>query len=418
MSRPVGDSPRAPGTEGIVWSGHDAAGRVPLLPFLMGLSVLGPLATHLLVPSLPYLQRAFATDYATAQLLISLFMITFGGAQIFVGALADAYGRRPVLLVGLFVFALASGLCALAPSIETLIGLRVLQGATGCIGLVLARAIVRDISGDGGTAAALGYLAVGASMGSMVAPAIGGLLYDQFGWTGPFWFLGAFSALALIVAHRFLPETSRAVSGFALHRFASDFSVLLRHRSFLLHSGNVCLNTAAFYSFVVGAAFVADRHLGLTPTGYGFWFSIVAIGYAAGNLISGRVGNRCSPEWSILIGSTLAALSVLSMLAFLLAGLVSAPALFLPMAVATLASGFMMPHSLSGVLSADPSKAGSASGLIGFLQFAAAAVFSYITGLMIEGGPLPMIVVMLAVLTAGVGCAGLLFLVPGGKSRV
>jgi DHA1 family bicyclomycin/chloramphenicol resistance-like MFS transporter len=106
------------------------------------------------------------------------------------------------------------------------------------------------------------------------------------------------------------------------------------------------------------------------------------------------------------------------MLAFLLAGLASAPALFLPMAGATLASGFMMPHSLSGVLSADPSKAGSASGLIGFLQFAAAAVFSYITGLTIEGGPLPMIVVMLAVLTAGVGCAGLLFFVRGGKSRV
>jgi len=398
--------------------GSSGAGRVPPLPFLMGLSLLGPIATHVLVPSLPYLQGEFGTDYATAQLLISLFMITFGGAQLFVGALADALGRRPVLLAGLLIFALCSGLCAFAPNIETLIGLRVLQGATGCIGLVLGRAIVRDISSDQGTAAALGYLAVGAATGSMLAPVVGGLLYDHFGWTGPFWFLGAFSALGSVLVYRFVPETSGARSGRTLRRFSPDFGALLRHRAFLIHSANICLNTATFYSFVVGVAFVAVHRFGLTPTGYGIWFSIVAIGYAAGNLISGRVGSRCSPEWSILVGSALVVLWVLLMLALALAGLGSAATLFVPMAGATLASGFVMPHSLSGVLSADPSKAGSASGLIGFLQFAAAALFSYVTGLMIEHGPLPMIALMLATSLGGVASAGLLFLDPGRRKRV
>jgi DHA1 family bicyclomycin/chloramphenicol resistance-like MFS transporter len=322
-----------------------------------------------------------------------------------------------VLLAGLLILALASGLCVLAPNIEILIGLRVLQGAAGCFGIVLARAIARDISSDEGTAVALGYLAVGAAMGSMLAPAVGGLLHDHLGWTGPFWFLGAMSALALILAYRLVPETSGAAVGRTLRHAGTDFGALLCRRAFLLHSGNVCLNTAIFYTFVVGAAFVAGRHLGLTPTHYGLWFSIVALGYAAGNLLSARVGSSRRPDWSILVGSVLVALCVLLMLGLLLAGLGSAASLFLPMAGATLASGFVMPNALSGVLSADPAKAGSASGLVGFLQFATAAVFSYIAGFTVEGGPVPMVVLMLAISLAGVLNAILLFLDPDGRNR-
>lgn len=385
--------------------------QTPPITLLMGLSMLGPLATHLVVPSLPNLQHEFAADYSTVQLLISLFVIAFGGAQLVVGALADAFGRRAMLLIGLFVFALSSALCAFASRIDVLIALRVMQGASGCFGIVLARAIIRDVSSDGGTAATLGYLAIGTSVGPMLAPMVGGVLYDMFGWTGPFWFLAVFSGIALVLAYALVPETSGIVAGrLKLRRLPGDFGSLLGRAPFLIHSANVCLNTAMFYSFIIGAAFVASDHLGLTPTEYGVWFSVVAIGYACGNFLSARIA-RGNPNWPIFIGSVAVVLCILLMVVLFQQGLGSAPALFLPMAGATLASGFIMPNSLAGVLSVDPAKAGSASGLVGFLQFAAAAAFSYLTSLLVSGGPLPMMVLMLAITIAGAASAASLFFI-------
>lgn len=392
------------------------ARTAPPISLLMGLSLLGPLSTHLIVPSLPNLQREFATDYGTAQLLISLFMIAFGATQIVVGALADAFGRRPMLLAGLLVFTIASVLCAFAPRIEVLIGLRVLQGASGCFGIVLARAIVRDMSSNERTASMLGYLAIGTSVGPMLAPITGGLLHDSFGWAGPFWFLAIYSGLALCLVSALVPETSRAAAGLNLRRLPADFGALLRRGVFLIHAANICLNTALFYSFVVGAAFVASEYLDLSPTEYGIWFSVVAIGYASGNFLSGRGQLGRDPKWSIFSGSVMVVFFTLLMLV-LFEEFKSAGILFLPMAGATLASGFIMPNSLAGVLSADPTKAGSASGLIGFLQFATASAFSYIAGILVANGPRPMIVLMLAIAAGGALSAALLFFTPRQQTR-
>ena len=375
----------------------------------MIVSMLGSIATHLIVPSLPNLQREFAADYSTVQLLVSVFIIAFGATQIVAGALADAYGRRRMLLIGLLTFAIASGLCTLASTIDTLIAMRVVQGASGCFGIVLARAIMRDLSSSQDASRMLGYLAVGTSVGPMLAPLLGGLLYEALGWPGPFWFMAVFSMTAFAFAYRIIPETAPSAAGLAtLRNIPGDFAALLRRGSFLLNASNICINTAMFYSFIIGGSLIASRDLGLKPAEYGLWFSMVAFGYAAGNYLSGHIGRRRSSNWMILTGSILVAACILIMVWLHLEQFRTPLTLFLPMAGATLASGLVMPNSLAGGLSVDIAKTGSASGLLGFMQFAAAAVFSAIAGHLVEQSTLHLLLLMLGIGVAGIFSAAML----------
>lgn len=382
--------------------GQDGPRLGRTVSLLMAVGMLGSIATHLIVPSLPRLQLTFGIDYGAAQLLVSLFIIAYGASQIVAGALADAYGRRRVLLAGLAVFTVSSVLCTFATHIDTLIALRMVQGASGCFGLVLARAIVRDLSAGKDASAMLGYLAVGTSIGPMLAPLLGGLLYEAFGWTGPFWFMAGFSLTGLALAFWIIPETAPSAAGWAtLRRIPIDFVALLRHRRFLVYSANICLNTALFYSFIIGAALVSSRDLGLTPAQYGLWFSVTALGYASGNMLSGRVGKRRSGGWMILMGAVVVALSILLMNWLYFAGYHHPASLFLPMAGATLASGFVMPNSLAGGLSIDPLRVGSASGLLGFMQFASAAFLSYLASYVVDYATGALMALMLAIAVAG-----------------
>lgn len=373
-----------------------------LMWLLMGIAMLGSLATHLVVPSLPQLQREFSTDYGRVQLLVSLFVIAYGASQIVAGPLADAFGRRRMLITGLAFFSSASLLCAMASDLESLILFRILQGGSACFGLVMARALVRDISAGRNASALYGYLAVGTSVGSTLAPLFGGHLYQLFGWTGPFWFMAAFSLTGLALAISLIPETVTTANGWStLRRMPADFAGLLRQPSFLIHSGNISVNTALFYSFIVGGALVSSRDLHLSPAEYGLWFSLTAIGYAAGNVLSGRAGRHYPAKPTILVGAVAVLACMIAMNALYMAGHLSPTTLFLPMTGVTLASGLIMSNSMAGGMAVDPRRTGSASGLLGFLQFAAAAIFSFIAGHVAEASTAGLLMLMLGLSVAG-----------------
>lgn len=377
---------------------------------MMGIAMLGSLATHLIVPSLPKLQKEFGSDYSTIQMLVSFFVIAYGATQIVAGSLADAFGRRRMLLVGLFMFGLASFGCAITTDLPTLIVLRALQGASACFGIVLARAIIRDISVDRNASAMFGYLAVGTSIGTTLAPLIGGLIYERYGWTGPFWFMTIFSCAAIALAWRMIPETATSAAGLTtLRRVPRDFAQLISKRPFLVHCANICLNTALFYSFIVGAVLVSSRDFGLSPSHYGLWFSTTAIGYAVGNIISGRIGRRYPARPTIITGAAFVAISMVVMFILHYFRYAHPAALFLPMAGVTLASGLVMSNSLAGGMSIDPNRTGSASGLLGFLQFASAAAFSSLASFLAESSTSALITLMLVTSLAGMLTA---FIVP------
>jgi MFS transporter, DHA1 family, multidrug resistance protein len=374
------------------------AARRPLLVALIAVSMLSPFAINVVVPSLPAIERYFAADYATVQLVLSLYLAAVAGAQILIGPLSDRFGRRPVLLAGLAVFVVASLACLVAPNAETLVALRVVQAAGGSAGLVLARAIIRDLYERRRAASMIGYLTMGFAIAPMLAPLIGGLLQEAFDWRASFWFMACFGLVSLTVAWRDVSETNLAPADrLDLRTLFRDFGLLLRQPSFLLFTGSASLSSGAFFAFLGGAPYVSETILDLTPTIYGTWFVLVAGGYAIGNFLSGRYAERAGVRRMIVGGSALALVMVAMMPALFAAGYAHAASLFVPMFVLGIANGLVLPNALAGAISVLPSIAGAASGLTGATQMGFGALFSAASGAMLAGGEtaMPLFAVML-----------------------
>ncbi|WP_224407070.1 multidrug effflux MFS transporter [Afifella sp. IM 167] len=387
-------------------------GRRPSLISLVIISALSPFAINVVVPSMPALQDEFSADFGHVQLVLSLFLASVALSQIGIGPLSDRFGRRPVLLAGLCIFTLASIVAIMVSSIETLIGLRIVQAAGGCTGIVLARAIVRDLYDRRKAASVIGYVTMGLAMGPMVAPLVGGLLQQGFGWRAQFICMALLGAIVLFVAWRDVGETNHHLTerlDFATMR--RDFARLLREPAFLVYTAVSSLSTAVFFSFLGGAAYVAETIIGLSPVSYGSWFAIIAIGYAFGNFLSGRFAERVGVRRMTLGGSILLVAAVAVMGLLFAAGYVVPAALFVPMCIGSAANGLVLPSTIAGAVSVRPEIAGAAAGLQGACQIGAGAVLSAIAGAALAGSasPMPLVVVMGVCSIAALFFAAILF---------
>ena len=174
---------------------------------LVNMSVMGPLALNIVMPSLPGLETVFAASRESVQLTISLYMLGTAFAQIVMGTLADYFGRRPVALAGAAIYALASIAAMFSPSIEALVAARFIQSVGATAGISLSRAIVRDVFDREKSASMIGYVTVGSVVAPMFAPLIGGLIDDNFGWRAIFLFCAVIGGLTLTGTALYLPET-------------------------------------------------------------------------------------------------------------------------------------------------------------------------------------------------------------------
>ncbi|HWT29944.1 MAG TPA: multidrug effflux MFS transporter, partial [Propylenella sp.] len=363
---------------------------------------LSPFAINSVVPSMPAIETAFQAAYGRVQLILSLFLASVALSQIFIGPLSDRFGRRPVLHLGFALFVLASLAAPFAPNIDSLIGMRILQGAGGCVGIVLGRAIVRDLFDRRQAASMLGYVTMGLAMAPMVAPAIGGVMQELFDWTAIFWFMALLGAACLAVTWRYIPETNvRPTQKLSFGTMFSDFGRLLRSFDFLLFTASSSLTTGVFFAFLGGAPYVAERILGLSPSIYGLWFGIIAVGYAAGNFLAGRYTERFGVARMIVAGSTLAVFAASLPAMLFLLGFAGPAALFFPMALTGIANGLTLPSAISGAVSVRPDIAGAASGLSGAAQIGTGAVLSAIAGMLLAGGTTPMPMFFLMIAAAG-----------------
>ena len=369
--------------------------RPPVLA-LVAVSALSPFAINAVVPSMPAIERAFDTDYGRVQLLLSMFLAAIAISQIVIGPLSDRFGRRPVLLVGFAFFVAASIASPFAPSIEALIVIRVVQGATGCVGIVLGRAIVRDLFERRQAASMLGYVTMGLAVAPMVAPTIGGQLQELFDWTAIFWLMAALGVACFAVTWTHVPETNfRPTKTLSFGSMFRDFSVLASDVDFLLFTASSSLSTGIFFAFLGGAPYVSERMLHLSPGIYGLWFGVAPIGYVIGNYISGRFTERYGVArmilWGALVGLVAAALPGL----FFLFGHASAATLFMPMMLIGIGNGLTLPSAISGAISVRPEIAGAASGLSGSAQIGTGAILSAVTGAALaQGSATPMFVLM------------------------
>lgn len=372
-----------------------------LLVALVGITALGPMAMQIFLPALPAIQEGLAVSTGTAQLVLSLSTLSIAVAMLGYGPLSDRLGRRPVLLAGLAIYLAGSMMCVLAPDIGTLIVGRIIQAAGAAAGLVLARAIVRDLFALDRAASVMAYLTMAMVTAPMVSPALGGVLTDLLGWRSVFVASGLFGVLVLAAAMARLPETlpvgARRQGG---ARMLGSFAVLLRSPVFCGFAFQGAFAVALFYAFLAGAPFIVLRVLGAPATVYGLLFIAVSAAFMGGNLIAARLSPRVGVLAMVRLGSllVLAGTLVLLLVALLLPW--SLAGLFVPMTAIAVAQGMSMPNAQAGAVAVAPPLAGAAAGLSGFLQMGLAALVAQLVGLVQDGTPYPMLLVM-AVCAAG-----------------
>lgn len=360
------------------------------------LTALGPLSTDFYLPSLPDIARVMQTDIAGAQATLSSFLFGFAAGQIFWGPLSDRLGRKPILLAGLGLFALATLACAFAPSIEALTLARALQalGASGPI--VLGRAMVRDLYEGARAGRELARMGMIMGLVPAVAPVIGGMLQTAFGWRSTFVASLAFGLALAAVIITVMPETLRARSPQPLSPAAifKGFGVLLRNRAFRVYVALTALAYAGLFAFISGSSFVLIGIYGLTPVEYGLSFGFGVLGFILGTIIAQRLVGRRGMDGVIAIGVACLAGGGLAMLVGVLTGFGGAAGVVLPMALYVCGVGLTMPQAQASAMMPFPDRAGAASSFNGLCQMLLSACVGILVGHLLKNGPLPLPLVM------------------------
>jgi len=359
---------------------------------LAALTALGPLSTDMYLPSLPALTAEFATDVGRVQLTLSLFLVGFAVTQLIYGPVSDRFGRKGPILFGLGLYVVATLACTFAWSIEALIAGRFLQALGACAGVVLGRAVVRDLFTRERAARMLAYLGMAMSFAPMLAPTVGGYLQLAFGWQSVFVAQSVFGLTLLVLAWRKLPESNTTPDPHALApgRMLRNYATLLSSRRYIGFALAVATGYAGLFSWISGSSFVLIDIYGVPLEQFGLYFAGICVGYIVGTLASARLGMRLGLERMMTIGTAVIATGGIAMLALVLARADGPLTLLAPMMVFTMGLGLTLPQGQAGALSPFPQMAGSAAALMGSLQFAVASVVGAVVGHGYDGTALPM----------------------------
>lgn len=362
-----------------------------LIVILAIITALGPMTMQIFLPALPAIQDSFLVSAGTAQLVLSVALAAIAVATLAYGPASDRHGRRPVLLVGLLIFLAGSVLCVLAPNIWVLIAGRIAQAVGAAAGMVLSRAIIRDLYDRETAARLMAYMVTALVAAPMVAPIIGGVLNDWLGWRSIFVFTAISGLLVILLAFPRVPETlAEPVSSGGARGMLGGFVALLRVPAYLAYVGQIAFGMGMFMTFLGAAPYVTIRVLERPPTEFGLFFALVSSGFMMGTFATARLSGRINVERMVLIGSSLAVLFSVLMLALTLAGYWTTWAIFLPGMGMAFANGLAMPNAQAAALSINPRIAGTASGLLSFIQMAVGALFAQLAGTIHDGTPMPM----------------------------
>lgn len=364
-----------------------------LAPLVL-VTAAGPVSMQMFLPALPALRADLGADPAVAQLTVSLALFIFGAAMLAWGPLSDRFGRRPPLIAGVLVYTVGNMVCATAPTIEVLIAGRALNALGGAAGMVLTRAMVRDVEAPERVASTISLLTVGQIVPPMLAPAVGGLVTDAFGWRMNFVVLLLVNVVSTLFVLR-LPETHTgrgAVTGLAA--LGGSFLRLLRIRRFNGFAGFGAATISTYFAFIAGAPLVAVGTLGLSPSEYGVLFIVISLSFMGGNLVSARLSTALGVDRMVVGGGLVTLLGAAAGLALAATGVWTVPALFGPAMVIAFGNGLSLNNAQAGAMAVDARFAGAAVGLTGFLQMTAGAAMTQVVGLTDDGSPLPMTAAM------------------------
>ncbi|MDO8909870.1 MAG: multidrug effflux MFS transporter [Pseudohongiella sp.] len=368
-----------------------------MILLLAAASALGPVAMQIMLPAIPIVRESFDISTGTAQLTLSLSMFSIAVATLIYGPLSDRYGRRPIMLIGICITVLGSILCMMAGSIEWLIAGRIVQAAGGAVGLVLARAIVRDVYDAGQSASIIATLVMVMVVMPMISPLIGGELMVRYDWHSIFYLVAAISLVMLFAMYRLLPETLATPVPFTgTINMLKGFVGLFRSRVFTAYAFSTAFISVVFFTFISAAPEVMVSVLKRPPNEYGYYFIMVPAAFMAGNFMARKLSREMGIHRMITMGSRLSLFGIVVAIVLQVAGLHHPLALFVPVAVSTLGNGISLPNAQAGAINEFPHMAGSASGLTGFLQMALSALAAQLVALLFNGTVYPMLLLMLA----------------------
>lgn len=375
-------------------------GTFALTALLAALSAVGPLTTDLYLPSLPDIVQRLGGTAAQGQLTISAYLIGFAAGQILYGPLSDRHGRKPVLVAALALYCAASLLCALSASLPMLIGARALQALGGCGGIVLARAIVRDLYSGARAGRELSLIGSVMALAPVLAPVAGGMLQTAFGWRSAFVTLVIAGLCGIAIVWLLLPETlQRRGAAFSLTAMLKSYRIVARNPAFLAYLGLGTASYAGLFAWISAASFVLQDLYRLTPFSFGVAFALGSVGYMTGATLAARMVGRLGIDATIGFGALASAVGGLAMVAAVAFGLRSAASLVLPMAIYLAGLGMVLPQAIAGAMTPFPERAGAASALLGFVQQTVAALCGAVVGYFLGASAWP--------LAAGVALMGL-----------
>lgn len=362
-----------------------------LLLILGGLSAFGPLAIDLYLPAFPAIARSFATDTEHVQLSLAAYFVGLALGQLFYGPLADRFGRRPPLLFGLGLFTLASLACALAPTIEWLIAARFAQALGGCAGMVVNRAVVRDICTPIEAARAFSQLMLVMGVAPILAPLAGGWMLLAGGWQLIFVFLAVFAGVFSLLVFFRLPETlhpdaPRSELSSALGRYGR----LLKEPEFMFHGLTGGIAMAGMFAYIAGSPFVFIELYGVPVEHYGWFFGMNSAAFVLAAQLNGRLLRRRTPLLLLKSTTVLFMLSTIALSAVAWFELSVLWPLLVPLLLCMATLALVLPNSSAQALAGQGHQAGVASALMGTLQFAIAGVVSALVGVFHDGTALPM----------------------------
>ena len=382
--------------------------RIPSwLPILLGfLTAVGPLSTDMYLPAFPAIEASLGGLPGTAQVTLATWFAGLAVGQITQGTLSDRYGRRLPLVVGTAIYALAAAGCALAPNLASLSIFRFVAAFGGSASMVIPRAIVRDLADGQAAARLMSRLMLVMGAAPILAPSLGGLMLGVASWRAIFWVMATFGGICCVLVWRFLPDTlpeQRRVK-LGLGGLASRYVGILRERGFITHAAMGGFAMFGMFAFLGGSPGVFIQVYHLSPQAYGGLFGISAAGFIAASQINPRLLPRvgASRVMRVAVRVFFCAALALTVAAFL------QPAnwafIAVPIFFCMGSQGFTMPNAVVGALSRHAAHAGSASAVMGTLQFLMAGVSGLLVGLLSDGTARPMALLMLSGAGAAVLC--------------
>jgi len=347
--------------------------RILLLTLTMS-SSLGMVASTIYVPSIPAIAVAFETPISRVQLTFVGYLLAFAASMLVLGPLSDRCGRRRTIICGLFLSALSSIACAASPTIEFLIAARVVQGIGACAGLVVGRAITRDLWGREAAAQVIAGRAIAATLMQAFAPVLGGYLQDWVGWRANFAVVAILAVVAMLLVFRVVPGDRAADSPrLPIRGIMANYQTLIGTPRFLSYAFTAAGSHAGFHIFAAGAPAVFIVGLGIRPEDYGYYASLPPLGFLLGSFLSNRLTLRLGINGLITIGSAVLIPAGLSMVMLALLGIPSPYAVIGPMILVCCASGLITPNATAGTLGVNAGIVGTASGLGSLMQMTGAA---------------------------------------------